>query len=115
MPYQSLHLARKGEIVSVTCREILTEFDEKLQEKRGMTPFQAARTVAEILSFSKLVKISNSLKVVKDDPDDDMVLECAIVGGVDWVVSGDRHLLELKNYEEISILWSADLLKELGF
>lgn len=114
MPYQCLHLARKGKIVSATCREILAEFDEKLQEKRGMTPFQAARTVTEILSFSKLVKITGTLQVVKDDPDDDMVLECAVASEATFIVSGDRHLLEMESYQGVFILRAQDLLKELG-
>jgi len=35
------------------------------------------------------------LSVISDDPDDDRVLECAVEGGADVIVSGDRHLLKL--------------------
>lgn len=34
----------------------------------------------------------------------DRVLECAIAGHADYVVSGDRHLLKLKSYEDIPII-----------
>ena len=44
-----------------------------------------------------------TLAVVKDDPDDDRVLECAIAGHADSIVSGDRHLLKLGAYEGIPI------------
>jgi len=109
-PYSCLQLARRGEVTLLTCREILAELHAKLQTKRGMTPSQATRVVAEILSFSRLVKIPNTLKVVRDDPDDDKVLECAVVGGAKHIVSGDHHLLELGGYQEIKIIRAAELL-----
>lgn len=109
-PYSCLQLARRGEVTRLTCRKILAELQEKLQTKRGMTPSQATRVVAEILSFSRLVKIPNTLKVVRDDPDDDKVLECAVVGRAKYIVSGDHHLLELGGYQEIKIIRAAELL-----
>ncbi len=97
-------MAREGKIKSVTCLEILTEFNEKLQSKMGLGTAEAARAVAEILSFSQLVKIENKLQVIPADPGDDKVVECAHIAKADFVVSGDRHLLDLKNYRGIPIL-----------
>jgi uncharacterized protein len=45
-----------------------------------------------------------ALEVVRDDPDDNRVLECAVTGRADYVVSGDRHLLRIGAYEGIPIL-----------
>jgi putative PIN family toxin of toxin-antitoxin system len=103
-PYFCLQMARAGNIKSVTCLEILSEFNEKLKSKMGLTTAEAARAVAEILSFSELVKIENKLQVVPSDPDDNKVVECAYVAKADFIVSGDRHLLELENYQGIPIL-----------
>ena len=103
-PYFCLQMARAGNIRSLTCLEILSEFNEKLKSKMGLTTAEAARAVAEILSFSQLVKIENKLRVIPDDPDDDKVIECAYLGKADFIVSGDRHLLDLENYQEIPIL-----------
>ncbi|MGZ9226407.1 MAG: putative toxin-antitoxin system toxin component, PIN family [Anaerolineales bacterium] len=103
-PYFCLQMARAGNIKSVTCLEILSEFNEKLKSKMGLTTAEAARAVAEILSFSELVKIENKLQVVASDPDDNKVVECAYVGKADFIVSGDRHLLELENYQGIPIV-----------
>lgn len=44
------------------------------------------------------------LAVVREDPDDDRVLECAVAGEADYMVSGDRHLLKLGSYGGIPIL-----------
>ena len=109
-PYFCLQLARAGLVKSITCREILVEFEEKLQQKRNLTLAQVARAVTEILSFSELVKITNTLRVVQHDPDDDKVLESAVVGKVDYIVSGDHHLIELVTYQSIPIIRAVELL-----
>jgi len=103
-PFRCLQLAKEGKVVSLTCREILAEFEEKLQLKRNMSAIHTARAVAEVLSFSRLVIITNTLKVVAADPDDDKVLECAIVGGATHIVTGDHHLLSLSSYQNVPIV-----------
>jgi uncharacterized protein len=55
--------------------------------------------------------ITNTLKVVTADPDDDKVVECAVVGGASHIVTGDRrHLLPLGSYQEILIVSAADFV-----
>jgi predicted nucleic acid-binding protein len=63
------------------------------------------------LSFLRLVTISNTLKVIAADPDDDKVIECAVAANATHIVSGDRrHLLALGDYGAISIVSAAQLL-----
>jgi putative PIN family toxin of toxin-antitoxin system len=108
-PFHCLQLARKGKVVLLTCREILTELEEKLRLKRNMPDPDAARAIAEILSFSRLVTITNTLRVLSTDPDNDKVLECAVVSGATHIVTGDRrHLLPLGSYRGVSIVTAAD-------
>jgi len=51
--------------------------------------------------------------VIAADPDDDYVLACAVAGRARYIVSGDRHLLDLKRYKRIAILTPAAALAEL--
>ena len=52
-----------------------------------------------------------SLKVVSANPDDDKVIECAVVGGATHIITGDsRHLLPLGSYQGIFIVKAADFL-----
>lgn len=51
-----------------------------------------------------VVKPTVILEVIKDDADDNRVLECAAAGEANYIVSGDRHLLTLSSYEGIPIL-----------
>jgi len=112
-PYLCLQMARARRFTHITCLEILTEIHEKLQLKMGLSTAEAARTIAEILSFSQLVTIEHKLHVVATDPDDDKVLECALAGKADYIVSGDHHLLELGSHEGIPILQANMFLEEV--
>ena len=49
-------------------------------------------------------------RVVAADPDDDKFVECALAAGASLIVSGDHHLLELKEYEDILILSAAEFI-----
>jgi len=109
-PHQCVQTARQGKCLSLTCEAILAELAEKLQLKRGFDAGQAAAATDEIRAFSKVIAIPGALKVVAADPDDDAVLECAVIGQAQYLVSGDRHLLALGNYQDIQIIKAADFL-----
>ncbi len=109
-PHQCVQAARQGKCLSVTCEPILAELSEKLQIKRGFDAGQATETTDEIRVFSRVVAISGALKVVAADSDDDAVLECAVIGQAQYLVSGDRHLLALGNYQRIQIVTAAEFL-----
>ena len=110
-PFQCLALAKTGAIQSVTCREILDEFSEKLFVKFGYTQEQSHAAAREVEKLSALVTIGQALKIVAD-PDDDKILECAVIGKATHIVSGDkRHLLPLDSYQDIRIVSPAEFLR----
>ncbi|MBI1928538.1 putative toxin-antitoxin system toxin component, PIN family [Candidatus Poribacteria bacterium] len=113
-PYRCLELTRAGKVEGVTCQEILDELVEKLTVKLNFSQSQVTDTIADLLSFMRFVSITNAMKVIAADPDDDKVLECAIVGGATHIVTGDRrHLLPLGSYRGIQIVTAADLLAQI--
>ena len=110
-PFLCVEMARTGVVDGVTCRELLDELAEKLQSKLSFTPEQALDTVADLLTFLRVVSITGKLKAVPADPDDDKVLECAATAGATHIITGDRrHLLPLGAFQGISILTAADFL-----
>ncbi|MBM3241629.1 putative toxin-antitoxin system toxin component, PIN family [Candidatus Poribacteria bacterium] len=110
-PYRCLELARAGIVEGLTCRELLDELVEKLQAKLNFSAIQVADTIADLLGFLRVVIITNTLKAVNTDPDDDKVLECAVVGGATHIVTGDRrHLILLGSYHGIPIVTATDFL-----
>jgi putative PIN family toxin of toxin-antitoxin system len=116
-PHQCVQTARRGQCLSLTCEQILAKLAGKLQAKRGFDLVKAAEVIDEIRAFSHVITIPGTLKIIAADPDDDAILECATVGQAEFIVSGDRHLLTLGNYEGVKIVKAADfltLLKEVG-
>lgn len=110
-PYRCLELARTGLVEGMTCREILDELAEKLETKLHLSPAHITDTIGELLTFLRLVTIPHRLQVVIADPDDDKVVECAMVGGATHIVTGDRrHLLPLGSYQGVAIVSAADFL-----
>ena len=54
--------------------------------------------VETIRYFAEFVDPDEEITAVEDDPDDDKFLEAAVAGNVDYIVSGDRHLLDLASF-----------------
>lgn len=110
-PYECLEHARNGSVTGITCQELLDELADKLRTKLAFSDEQVAETLADLLGFLGLVTISNTLHVIDADPDDDKVLECAVVGHATYIVSGDRrHVLPLGSYQGIAIVSAAVFL-----
>ena len=109
-PFRALALAKIGQIESVTCQEIMDEFAEKLLLKFKFSEDKTQSAVGEILSFSRMVEISGTLKAVPNDADDDMVIECAVIGNASHIVTGDKHLLSLVKYQDIAISKATDFV-----
>jgi len=55
---------------------------------------------------------TRKIKVIKEDPSDNKFLECAIKSGADYIISGDKHLKDLGQFEEIKILSVTKFLKK---
>jgi putative PIN family toxin of toxin-antitoxin system len=68
-----------------------------------------ATAIPQVLAATELVELS-IVPAVARDPNDDMVLATAIAGRVDYLVSEDRDLLELRVYEGIQIVSAASFL-----
>ncbi|MBD2080305.1 putative toxin-antitoxin system toxin component, PIN family [Leptolyngbya sp. FACHB-17] len=109
-PFRCLALAKIGQIESVMCQEILDEFSEKLTLKFRFSEEVARTAIEEVRQFSRLVEISGALRAVSDDTDDDMVVECAVIGKATPIVTGDKHLLALGSYQSIAIVKAAEFI-----
>ena len=101
-----LHRWRRGEFDLLYCPDLLVEYQEKLTEK-GIREARTEWFLQGLLDKGILVHLTPGevLPRVPDDPDDDVVLACALVGGATHLVTYDPHLLSLDDeYEELRIL-----------
>ena len=114
-PRDCMALAQQGKVKGLTCPEIISEFSEKLTIKLEQSVFQTEKIVSELLSFLESVRITDRLTGATTDPDDNKVIECAVVGGATHIISGDRkHLLRLGSYQGILIVTASDFLGEFA-
>jgi putative PIN family toxin of toxin-antitoxin system len=109
-PFECVEQARAGKVQAATCAELMEELAEKLELKLGFSAEQSAETLADYLSFLRVVSIPNILNAVPRDPDDNAVLECALEGKAKFVVSGDNDLLELEKFHDIKIVRASEFL-----
>jgi len=93
---------------------IVSEVAEKLRDKFGWDAPRIIRQAKLMARTGKVVVPRIALDVIQDDPDDNRILECAIAGHADVIVSGDRHLRRLKSYEGIPIVRPVDFRRTLG-
>ena len=107
---QALHYARQGYFELYTSVPILTETARKLREKFEQPDEDITEALKLISRVSEVLKPSAKLKVLEDVPDN-RILECALEAHADLVVTGDRHLLKLKEFRGIPIVRLADFLR----
>jgi putative PIN family toxin of toxin-antitoxin system len=62
----------------------------------------------ELLPYVYPVKVKRSLHIITEDPSDNKFLELAATGKADYILSGDKHLLDLKNFRGIKIITPAE-------
>ena len=62
---------------------------------------------------ARFVVVRSRFRAVKEDPKDDVILASAFDGKADYIVSGDRHLLQLKRFKGIKIVTVAQALNAL--
>jgi len=113
-PFACVEQARVGKIHAITCVELMEELAEKLELKLGFSAEQSAETLADYLSFLRVVRIPKLLMAVPRDPDDNAVVECAIEGQANFIVSGDKDLLDLKDFRGIEIVRASEFLDILA-
>jgi putative PIN family toxin of toxin-antitoxin system len=111
LPGVFLDLALSPEFTLVASKALLDELDEKLRGKFAVSGRDALLIRARLEGKADLVSPDFELNAVPDDPDDNRVLECAVAGKADFIVSGDRHLLRIGNYAGIAIVTVREFLE----
>lgn len=108
-PYEVLEMWRQGNIVLLTSDAIIKEVVNVLkrpffQDKRHIDKADISQ-IKRVLETDAIVFSPNTcLEIVGDDPDDNRVLECALDGDADYIISGDHHLLEIEEFQNIQII-----------
>jgi putative PIN family toxin of toxin-antitoxin system len=119
LPAQVLHAWREGRYMLVTSPPIIAEIIEVLESPRISKKYLIGQEDIEHLvdllkTDTILVPGRAAVKgSVPQDPRDEVFLACAIDAKADCIVSGDRHLLDLRTYRGIPILTVNEFAEKL--
>ncbi len=66
-----------------------------------------------LIRRAEIIEVRTHLPQITEDPDDNIIIETALDGEADYIVSGDKHLLMLKEFKGIKIVNVEEMLKIL--
>lgn len=112
-PHHLVELAIQGKIKVFTSTKILKELADVLIRDFGEFNESVFAYLAFVLKYAKVVETAEKVDIVKEDSDDNKIIECSIACKADYIVSGDKHLLRLKRYKETGIISAAELIRLL--
>jgi uncharacterized protein len=112
--FQIFQYAAEKRYCLVTSPAIVQEVGRVLREKFGIADQIRICRLKGLVRAAELLTPTTILNVITNDPPDNRILECAIDGKENLIVSGDNHLRCLKEYQGISIIRPTDLLRTLG-
>ncbi len=101
-----------GKDTLIISREIIDEVLTVLARKFSKDAEALSRVALNLTEIGETVRLVERLKVLDDDSDN-RILECAIAGNVDAIVTGDKAMLMLKKYRHIRIISLSEFLREV--
>ena len=115
IPDEILSLARKGELELFISPPILREIEDVLLDKfkssaKSIKKGTCPQATAEIKKFTDLVHPQETFQIIKEDEDDNRVLECAHEAQAHLIISGDHHIRKLKTFQQSKIVSPIEFL-----
>lgn len=102
---------RAGKFILVVSEDIVSEYLDVLQRpKLHLKSRTIATIVNRVYRKAEFVTPQEKIVVVPADTSDNKFLEAAITGKTDYIVSGDKHLLDLKEYRLFSIITAREFI-----
>ncbi|MBI5025666.1 MAG: putative toxin-antitoxin system toxin component, PIN family [Nitrospirae bacterium] len=106
-------LWKNGSIVPMFSRETFREFKTVLEYPKFSLTEQEIKVIIEeeVLPYSEVIEITDKIKRVCRDADDDKFIACALSASADLIVTGDKDLLDIGKYKTIRIINASVLLE----
>ena len=105
---------KSGRFSLVSSLEIIDEFVKVMKDFKIQLPEDMIKEwVNLIISNSTIVKPEEKINIIKDDPKDNIFIETAVAGNVSYIVSQDKHLLNINEFRGIKIITPEEFLEIL--
>lgn len=104
-PSNVVDLFIEDKINLIISEEVFSEYIEVLlRPELKVKKDNIIRLISILILKAEIIKVKTKLDIIERDPSDNKFLECALDGKVDYIITGDKHLLELKKYKNIKIV-----------
>ncbi len=106
VPREIINLWKDGKIVLCLSQNIVEEYIE-VMNRLGLKNTKEIRQLTKLFAEgynSIFTSKTPSINIVKDDPDDDKFIECAVALDCKYIISGDKHLKNIKKYFDTVIM-----------
>jgi len=117
--YKIIKILEKKNVKIINSEEILNEIIEVLNKESKFQKFIKDRKLAieellrTVVFMSLIIKPQSKLNVITEHLEDNKILEVAVDGRANYLISYDNHLLKLRKYKNIKILTPSEFLKEI--
>ena len=113
-PEEILRLINKGEIENYTSIDLLHELRRVIAYPKFNFPETLQAEIVEtIFSMSAIVDVTEKIHIITEDSSDNKILECAVSAAADYIITGDKHLIGLKNFRGIEVLSPENFFNKL--
>jgi putative PIN family toxin of toxin-antitoxin system len=104
-PYRILEAWRDARVQLVASPQILDEYKRVGETLASQFPDIDLHPIFDLLTLHAEVVSDDTLpEPVCGDPDDDKFLACALISGVRYIISGDKHLLKVSGYKGLKVV-----------
>jgi len=96
-----------------TSLEILEEYKKAVMRDFKYTEEEVNDVLTKLLNFLKVIKPEIKIDAIKEDLDDNKILECAVASNSEFIISYDNHLLKFKEFKGIKIMTLEECLNQI--
>lgn len=106
------------DIMLILSKELLDEYDETIRSEEILEKIENKnlimnKIIKRVIEDALIISPETKFDIIKEDPDDNRILECAFEGKADYIITQDGHLLKLGEFEGIKIIMPDGFLKVL--
>jgi len=95
---------RRGDIIMYSSPKILDEYQTVLKRDFDFSDDDVTEAIQKVLSFVTLITPTIRVDIVKNDPKDNAIVECALASKSKYIISYDNHLLDIKEHQGIRMI-----------
>lgn len=113
-PSNVVDLFIEDKINLIISEEVFSEYIEVLlRPELKVKKDNIIRLISILILKAEIIKVKTKLDIIERDPSDNKFLECALDGKVNYIIIGDKHLLELEEYKNIKIVNPKDFINKV--